>query len=152
MLRSYEDESNGLWYPLRTRVGNEEKVLRGFWVDRGMLDAIFAQPGQYDGVRIYFREKGKGRQKGILFGICRYYSSATKDLDSDTGKYYDYVDPCHHQLRHRRQMMQVIIPNDHKILLYLILLVYLLVLGSLVRFKADIAFSNPDCLDRILPW
>jgi len=95
MLRSYEDESNGLWYPLRTRVGNEEKVLRGFWVDRRMLDAIFAQPGQYDGVRIYFGKRAKAGKREYSLVFVGTTPGATKDADSDnTGKYYDYVDPC----------------------------------------------------------
>jgi len=95
MRRSYEDESNGLWYPLRTRVGTEEQVLRGFWVDRKMLDALFAQPGQYDGMRIYFgKRKGSGKREYSLLFVGTT-PSATPGKDSDNmGKYYDYVDPC----------------------------------------------------------
>lgn len=95
MLRSYEDESNGLWYPLRTRIGNEEKVLRGFWVDRKMLETIFAQPGQYDGVRIYFGKRAKAAKREYSLVFVGTVPGTNKDNGSDnSGKYYDYVDPC----------------------------------------------------------
>jgi hypothetical protein len=95
MRRSYEDESSRLWYPLRTMVGREEQVLRGFWVDRRMLETIFAQPGQYDGIRIYFGKRANaGKREYSLVFVGTTANTMGNKSSNDSGKYYDYVDPC----------------------------------------------------------
>ncbi len=98
MLKRYQEESKDLWYPLKVRLreANKDSVLRGFWLDRRMIDQIFGQGEGFDGIRIYFGKKhdaGK-RQYSLVFIGTKPSQQLKKEGSEDGGLYFDYVDPC----------------------------------------------------------
>lgn len=98
MRKRYKDEQDDLWYPLRT---NEGAILRGFWVDRKLIDSIARQDANYTGIQIYLGKDvdAKKREYSLIFvgTKLRPASPAPAGLitiDDDFGRYFDYVDPC----------------------------------------------------------
>jgi hypothetical protein len=101
IMRNYLGEQDNIWPNyFRLRTGREKKVLRGFYLDKVMLDSIVyvadSLKQKIDGFHIYMGKWDTANK--------RYYSlvvrGAGKPLTSkDTsggavGPYFDMVEPC----------------------------------------------------------
>jgi len=100
LLQNYLDEQKGVWpHFLRLRTGDKEEILRGFWIDRQMLDEInqivSATPGspQISGYSI-FLGKWDDRAKRYYSLVVRATTGAPNKTGAGVGPFYDMVDPC----------------------------------------------------------
>jgi hypothetical protein len=75
-------------------VNGSYQLLKGFWLDRKMIDTIFAQDdiGSCNGIRIYFGKKQEAvpREYTLVF----VGTESAEGKSENTGAYFDYVDPC----------------------------------------------------------
>lgn len=96
-VNNYRKEADRLWFPLRTQ---DDNILKGFWVDKKMIDTVFAQDSSANGLRIYFAQKNSNetRKYNLVFVGTKPDTGSTTKKDpngnDDFGTYYDYVDPC----------------------------------------------------------
>ncbi|RYF51271.1 MAG: hypothetical protein EOO38_03635 [Cytophagaceae bacterium] len=96
---NYLREQQNIWpHYFRLRTGDDEEVLRGFWIDKNMLNAIDSTVSagtgnkEIDGYSIFL---GKWEENAK-----RYYSLVVRATGNDgtkssgKGPWYDMVDPC----------------------------------------------------------
>lgn len=97
LLSNYLEEQRNIWpHYFRLRTGDNEEILRGFWIDKKMIDEInrivatMPNNPQINGYNIFLGKWGENAK--------RYYSlvvRATQYPDTTgVGKYFDMVDPC----------------------------------------------------------
>jgi hypothetical protein len=93
-LKNYRVESESLWYPLR--VENSDDILRGFFIDREMIETIIAQDStNCNGIRMYLAKKtGLPKRNYCTLFVGTHGYEGPGGNPEDFGTFYDYVDPC----------------------------------------------------------
>jgi len=97
LMSNYLNEQENIWpHYFRLRTGDKEEILRGFWIDKKMLDKmnsdVAALPGApvVNGYHVFF---GKWDEDAK-----RYYSLVVRAsqgiANAGVGNYFDMVDPC----------------------------------------------------------
>ena len=107
LMANYENEQKGIWpHFLRLRTGEKEEILRGFWIDKNMLDAIQkivdnipADPKPVINGYSVFLGKNEDYARGYYSLVVRATEGKknvmTGGLDTlGVGNYFDMVDPC----------------------------------------------------------
>lgn len=100
LMRDYLDEQNGVWpHYLRLRTGDKEEILRGFWIDRKMLEEIqrevSATPGNpaISGYSVFFGKWDEWAKRYYSLVVRATTGVPNKD-GRGVGPFYDMVDPC----------------------------------------------------------
>lgn len=104
LMDAYVDEQKGIWIPSYRLRTDKDEILRGFWIDKKMIDsinkiALSEKPDRIiNGYNVFFGQYPKaGNRKYALLvraTIDSIKPSSTKIDTLSAGSFFDMVDPC----------------------------------------------------------